>query len=304
MDISITIDKKETNSIVFRIRGINRAYANTLRRILMSEIPTMAIEFVNIKTNTSPLHDEFIAHRLGLIPLTSSQVSNFNFPIQCSCLETESICPVCSVQFIISVKNDGEDALEINTNHIRSTTNNELQKSVQPVIYSVRKGSNTLKRFLPIIKLGPGQSFEAECIAKKGIGKQHAKWSPVSNVILRYEPKLELNQQKISKMNFKKQQELVNCCPKSIFKISTFSEKSFIELEKPENCVYCGECEVFMQENDIEDLINISEGEFIFEIETNGSLSAEEVLFSGLEVMNQKLETLYHNIDKIVPEIY
>jgi len=39
--------------------------ANTLRRIMISEIPTMAIEFVNIKGNTSCLHDEHLALRLG-----------------------------------------------------------------------------------------------------------------------------------------------------------------------------------------------------------------------------------------------
>merc|ERR1712153_61836 len=43
--------------------------ANAFRRILLAEVPTMAIEKVLITDNTSIIHDEVLAHRLGLVPI-------------------------------------------------------------------------------------------------------------------------------------------------------------------------------------------------------------------------------------------
>ena len=53
----------------FEIKGIDASIANALRRIIISEIPTMAIEKVDMYMNTSVIPDEILAHRLGLIPM-------------------------------------------------------------------------------------------------------------------------------------------------------------------------------------------------------------------------------------------
>jgi DNA-directed RNA polymerase alpha subunit len=59
-------------SIVFDIKGIDAAIANALRRILLAEVPTMAIETVYIENNTSIIQDEVLSHRLGLIPINAN----------------------------------------------------------------------------------------------------------------------------------------------------------------------------------------------------------------------------------------
>lgn len=59
--------------------------ANSLRRIIISEVPTMTIDLVKIISNTTSLHDEYISHRLGMIPLISKNVDEFKNISECDC---------------------------------------------------------------------------------------------------------------------------------------------------------------------------------------------------------------------------
>jgi len=67
--IQIVEEAEDGMTIVFDMVGIDAPVANAIRRILLSEVPTMAIDTVFIYKNTSIIQDEVLAHRLGLIPL-------------------------------------------------------------------------------------------------------------------------------------------------------------------------------------------------------------------------------------------
>jgi DNA-directed RNA polymerase subunit D len=67
--MEVKIIEKNERSMRVRVEDIEFAMANTLRRIMVGEIPVMAIEHVDFTANGSGLVDETLAHRFGLIPL-------------------------------------------------------------------------------------------------------------------------------------------------------------------------------------------------------------------------------------------
>jgi DNA-directed RNA polymerase II subunit RPB3 len=57
----------------FVLRDTDVSMANALRRVMIAEVPTIAIDLVEFENNTTVLNDEFLAHRLGLVPLVSEE---------------------------------------------------------------------------------------------------------------------------------------------------------------------------------------------------------------------------------------
>jgi len=99
MDLVFTrLDEKAAK---FTLSGATPAFANSLRRAMISEVPSLAIEDVRIYDNTSALFDEMLAHRLGLIPLKTDL--SIHVPVQeCGCGGVG--CPICTATYTLSVE--------------------------------------------------------------------------------------------------------------------------------------------------------------------------------------------------------
>ena len=309
----IKIKDMKSDSIEFQLSNVDLAFANSLRRVIISEVPTMAIDMVQVKENTSPLFDDFVVHRIGLVPLKSEDIDNYRFPLACTC---KSGCGKCQV------------AMEVTSNHIKPK-NKEC--SVIPVEYEY-----------PIVltKLKKGQSINMTLTAKKGIGKTHAKWSPVCTCVMRPIPKVEIldvdGDNFLQKLDPENKKKFCEACPCKVFSYDEMKDE--IIVEKSDKCTFCEECLIATQElikkkdktdfnklkekkraegmieDDIKKLkmnqgpsinyrelikVEPEENEFLFKVESTGALSPKKIIYEAFNVLKQK----FSDVDKILNEI-
>lgn len=154
--MEIKILNKDKNQTQFLVKGINFVIANTLRRLIIDEVPCLAIEDIEIKKNTSALYDEMLAHRLGLIPL-KTDLKSYTLPEECKCKGKKS-CSLCQVHLILKAKGP-------------CTVYAESLKPKDPKVVPIYPK-------MPIVKLLEGQEINLDAIAVLGKGKDHVKFSP------------------------------------------------------------------------------------------------------------------------------
>ncbi|TYL36216.1 DNA-directed RNA polymerase subunit D [Natronococcus pandeyae] len=133
--------EREDREARFLVRGVTPAFANGIRRAMVADVPTMAIDTVRFIENSSVMFDEQIALRLGLVPLTTPPEGEF--------VEDDTVT--------LSIDVEGPDTAYSGD----LVSNDEL---VQPADENV-----------PIIDLKDGQRLEAEADAVIERGKNHAK---------------------------------------------------------------------------------------------------------------------------------
>jgi len=282
----IEILELKEDSISFLLTKTDTSVANALRRIMIAEVPTMAIDLVEFENNTSVLHDEFIAHRLGLIPLTSACSDKFNYTRDCSCIER---CPYCSVEFKLSVTCTDDQTRDVTSQDLFSE-----DPDVVPVD-STGTGEQSNAGII-IVKLRKGQELKLKAIAKKGVGKEHAKWSSVCVATYQFDPDIRLNYTRIEEMSDQQKIDFVNSCPTKVYKFDEETRK--VEIEDSLRCMFCDECRqkatAFGKPDAVK--IGMKPDRFYFNVETNGALRPEEVVLSALNVLKLKLVNLNNNL--------
>src|SRR3989338_8729132 len=93
--VKVELISKEPQ-LSFVVRGINYSIANLLRR-MNEEVPILAIDEVDIIKNDSALNDEILAHRLGLIPISTDKT--FTPFGECTCKGKG--CSKCTVSLTL-----------------------------------------------------------------------------------------------------------------------------------------------------------------------------------------------------------
>lgn len=116
----VKIRELKDDYVKFELRDTDASMANALRRVMIAEVPTVAIDLVEIEVNSSVLNDEFIAHRLGLIPLTSENAMNMRFSRDCDACDGDGQCEYCSVEFHLNAKCRTDQTLDVTSKDLIS----------------------------------------------------------------------------------------------------------------------------------------------------------------------------------------
>ncbi len=135
------LSRRGDEALTLLIKGAKVGFVNALRRAITAEVPVFAVDEVQFYENTSSIWDEYIAHRIGLVPLkaewgTYNEDSEARFY-----LEVEGPATVYS-------------------------------KDLQPQT----PGVSVADEEIPIVMLREGQRLRLEAIARVGTAVEHAKW--------------------------------------------------------------------------------------------------------------------------------
>ncbi|CAI2377026.1 unnamed protein product [Moneuplotes crassus] len=271
-------------TIKFLLKKCHISMANALRRVMISDVPTMAIDLIYVNENTSVLHDEFLAHRLGLIPFKSECIDDYEFFRQCSCKPS---CHKCSIEFNLR-EIALDEVKDITTDHINAIKPDCV---IKPTKYISDQG--TEEDPILIAKLAKNQKIDIQCVVRKGTGREHAKWSPVSTVKVQQVPIIEISEDLNDILDDDEKKGLVNSCPAAVYKMN--NQKQTIEIEDPTNCMQCQECSIYCDSlNKKENLLTVDEDEsnFIFNIESTGAIPPEEIVSKAITILAEKTSEL------------
>jgi DNA-directed RNA polymerase II subunit RPB3 len=272
----------------------DQSMANALRRIMMAEVPTLAIETVTINENSSVLFDEFLAHRAGLLPINSKNVDRFEYQKECSCSWS---CPNCTVKYTLDVTATDPGITEV-THHDIQPADLSISADSANFPFPVPRWDRDLSeeenrsRGIVLVKLRQGQQLSMTFEAKKGIGKMHAKFNPTGTVSMRYEPAIEIDRDVEFDTPVTERREVVASCPRRVFEID---ETDHIEVVRPNDCILCEEC---LNKANI-DLkrpglvtVNHKTEKVYFEVESTGARPPQDIVLAALKIFSDKWSKL------------
>lgn len=286
----IEIIKLDAEEIVFDLVGVDVSIANALRRIMLAEVPTIAIEKVYISNNTSIIHDEVLAHRMGLIPIkvdphklewlppgeedgTESDTIVFRYDVTCPPPESG-----------------------LTPEQLQTYNYNALSKSLkwEPVGDQSEAFANDPPRpvhdDIVVAVLRPGQSIELEVHCIKGVGKDHTKFSPVATATYRLLPHISIPEA----ITHEDAVELKKMCPMNVFDIEDMGGIPTATVARPRDCTMCREC---IRREGMTDKVHLKRvaDHFIFSVESTGVMPPEEIVREAISVLRDKA-IKFHNL--------
>mmetsp|Transcript_23090 Transcript_23090/g.64430 ORF Transcript_23090/g.64430 Transcript_23090/m.64430 type:complete len:376 (-) Transcript_23090:45-1172(-) len=320
-ELNILEQKKQ--ELVFELIGCDASFANALRRILLAEVPTMALENIYMFTNTGLLHDEVLSHRLGLIPLdvdarlfddieegddaTDRNTIVFELKVTCPAKpneegKTEDSIMVAEIEEEIVSRN-----LDLERSILAAAKKSAIETPGRPYtkhVYSrdlvwipqgdqedrFPNGINTVYDDILIAKLRPGQSIELEAHARRGIGKDHAKYSPVATACYRLFTEVDLLEPVYDQLA----EDLVHIYEPGVFELVPSKQPGTRVEAKVVNPYACTMSRNYMRVPELKKAIQMRRvpDHYVFSIESVAKQNPAILLAEAIRVLQQKCVTL------------
>jgi len=267
--MKISLINKEDATVTLMLKETNPTEMNMLRRLIIDDVPTLAIEDVTFIKNSSALYDELIGHRLGLIVL-KTDLKSYNLPTECKGKKKgETVCkkencPHHTVLFKLKV---------IGPKTVYAEDLIGKDKKVKPIHPKT-----------PIVKLLKKQALEFEARAVMGQGKDHIKFSP-GLVYYRGLPTIKVG-------DVKHPESIAAVCPTKVYEV----KNGRLKITNEKKCLLCKAC-VDASENKIE--VKGSDEEFILNIEAWGQLTPQEMFLKAVDIMDSKLNDFSKLLKKV-----
>ncbi|MBS3116858.1 DNA-directed RNA polymerase subunit D [Candidatus Woesearchaeota archaeon] len=251
-------EEKKKNKLSFIIKGSDETFANTIRRLIIEEVVTLAVEDLEIKENTSALYDEMLSLRLGLIPI-KTDLKSYRLP---------------------------ENEMEVQERSARCTVQLKLKASGKGYVYAEQAESADPKCTfvypkMPIVKLLPKQKIDITMWAVMGKGENHAKWAP-GVAFYKKEPLV-----KVGKVE--DPQKVMKNCTDGVFSLSGS------KLHVNEDKIYDSQLLEYYAQLDKGITLEYSEN-ILFTLESWGQLSCKEILQQSVEILIAKIEEMEKSI--------
>lgn len=265
--------------------------SNALRRVMLAEVPSIAVELVEINANHSVLADQILAARLGWVPIRSDDVERLVTHGTCACLGHG--CLRCCVELELDVHND--------VDQVRPVTGLDLVRTQRQRLYDQQQGLPDVKRAVGgdtpfesvlLVKLAKGQSIKLRALARKGTGTEHAKWSPVCEATCQWNRVLSLNDALLRQMPATHKRQIVESCPRGVLAFDAAT--NVVSIENAANCTACRQCTLTADRLDCGGAVavQLTDDRFSFVVETHGTMPPLQVLELACRVLQRKLAVL------------
>ncbi|XP_043992086.1 DNA-directed RNA polymerases I and III subunit RPAC1 [Gambusia affinis] len=291
----------DENSMEFDMVGIDAAIANAFRRILLAEVPTMAIEKVFIYNNTSIVQDEVLAHRLGLIPIKADP-RLFEFKNTGEESAEEEASEIDTIQLQLKIKcsrnprasKDSSDPRELYLNHMVYSKHIEWVPIGNQADVFANSCIRPVHDDILIAQLRPGQELDITMHCVKGIGKDHAKFSPVATASYRLLPEITL----LEPVEGEKAERLKRCFSRGVIDLEDVRGRKVAKVvnSRLDTC-----SREVLRHNDLKNCVKLGRvrDHFIFTVESTGIILPDILVTEAIKVLMAKCQTFLNEMNSV-----